>query len=363
MYDTFQRRVIFKGIVRTLTGLHIGVGRGTGLGGTDMSVVKDFLGRPFIPGSSFKGVLRSNIESFLRALPEKGAELACEAATKSCISKDLKKKLMNSKDPDNELWNKSCEVCRLFGSNWIASKVSVADMPVADDFFRPEWIAVRDGVVIDRETETAAGKLKYDFEAVPAQTCFAFELLVENPEDYQLGLLLLGLDFFNQGLARLGGITSRGLGRVEITIDSVAEHTFDSIMSALAPAKKAEASQPSPPADPPEDPEQVVLHFIEPGKSYDEHALVRALQQNDWTKDKIKSQGFENFRDLFQKMTGKGLLLFSSNCYTHARLPETETRDAAGPTQSADLQDKPAGWRKTLYHFLSEKIRGGSAVV
>ncbi len=365
MYDIFQRRVILRGTVRTQTGLHIGTGRGTGMGGSDLPVIKDFNGRPFIPGSSFKGVLRSGIEAFLRSVPGTGGELACEVSGQSCVSNELKKKLMNNKDPDSELWVASCQVCRLFGSSWIASKVSVSDMSVADDFFRPEWIAVRDGVVIERETETAstAKGLKYDFEAVPAQTRFVFELLVENPEDYQLGLILLGLDFFNKGMSLLGGKTSRGLGRVEIAIDSVEEHTFDSIMKGMAPAPVQEVTTSSPSDVLPVNPEEFLLRFVVPGKTYDEHALVQALQQEGWTKDKVRGEGYANFRDLFQKMVKKGLLSFSDNRYSSVRPPEPDTPEVAGRDLPPDLQEKLITWRGALYDFLDKEIKGGSAVV
>jgi len=240
-HDIFQKRVIINGRVRLRAGLHIGSGRGTGGGGSDLPVLKDFQDRPFIPGSSFKGVLRSNVEAFLRAFrPKKGVKLVCDVIQDEtrCVGKALKRQIVGGegqfkgKDPNEELWRLSCWVCQLFGSPWIASKVNVVDMPVFG-FFPPEWIMVRDGVVIDRETETAAAHYKYDYEAVPAETTFSMEILVENPDDYQMGILVLGLDFFNQGLALLGGNTSRGLGRIEIDLDDLREETKETVLARL----------------------------------------------------------------------------------------------------------------------------------
>ena len=45
------------------TGLHIGAGKGSlEIGGADNPVVKDAFGRPYVPGSSLRGRLRSLLE-------------------------------------------------------------------------------------------------------------------------------------------------------------------------------------------------------------------------------------------------------------------------------------------------------------
>ena len=45
------------------TGLHIGAGKGSlDLGGADNPVVKDAFGRPYVPGSSLRGKMRSLLE-------------------------------------------------------------------------------------------------------------------------------------------------------------------------------------------------------------------------------------------------------------------------------------------------------------
>ena len=58
-------KVIIEGKIRALTGLHVG-GSSTGMeiGGVDSVVVRDSITRrPYIPGSSLKGSLRSLMES------------------------------------------------------------------------------------------------------------------------------------------------------------------------------------------------------------------------------------------------------------------------------------------------------------
>jgi CRISPR/Cas system CSM-associated protein Csm3 (group 7 of RAMP superfamily) len=114
------------------------------------------------------------------------------------------------------LVKESCSVCRLFGSPWLASKVKVADLYVHDG---EKWLGrveVRDGVAIDRDTETAFDGRKYDFEVVPREATFNLHIRIDNPSAEELGLLFIGLREFAGGSAWIGGSTSRGLGQVQI---------------------------------------------------------------------------------------------------------------------------------------------------
>ena len=56
-------KLILEANIECLTGLHIGAGKGSlEIGGADNPVVKDAFGRPYIPGSSLRGKLRSLLE-------------------------------------------------------------------------------------------------------------------------------------------------------------------------------------------------------------------------------------------------------------------------------------------------------------
>lgn len=113
-----------------------------------------------------------------------------------------------------------CPVCKVFGSPFYAAKARFDDLPVQDWF---EVTEIRDGVGIDRDTERAVTDppAKYDFEVVPAGTTFAFGLTVENPTDRDLGLVAIGLREMEEGMIRLGGIRSRGLGQCRLTLEPV----------------------------------------------------------------------------------------------------------------------------------------------
>jgi len=111
-----------------------------------------------------------------------------------------------------ELWENSCTVCRLFGSPWLASRVYFRDAKLRNIEEMLLLTEVRDGVGIDRDLGTAKEGIKFDFEVVPKGAAFDIHILVENAEDWEVGLLLLALRAIKQGELPLGGKTTRGLG-------------------------------------------------------------------------------------------------------------------------------------------------------
>jgi CRISPR-associated RAMP protein (TIGR02581 family) len=229
--DKFISRVKITGSISVETGLRIGVGKVPEVSSTDMPVIKDIYGRPFIPGSSFKGVLRSNIESLARTINNKPNFWTCDMIddeNEACVKKEDRDKI-SKEEWKNYVKNKSCTVCWLFGSPWVASRVIIPDMMVKD--WKDAFVTVRDSVAILRDTETAKPKSKYDFEVISKGTEFSLEIILENPEDWEIGLILYGLDMFNKGYAFLGGNVSRGLGKVSINIEKIEKITLEELLN------------------------------------------------------------------------------------------------------------------------------------
>ena len=223
MFDTFKNRLEITGTLKTITALRISAGRSTEPIGTDLPVIKDALGQPLIPGSSFKGALRSRLESFLRGIDSSFAEDPADFTTsaRNIFVKDLKEKHKdNDLELTQELLNMTDLISHLFGSPWIASKFQVRDLTVLPDTWFDQY-QERDGVAIDRDTETAADGKLYDFQVVPASTQFEFRAVVENATEWELGLLMIGLHQFEIEQIPLGGGRSRGLGVVKLDIDQM----------------------------------------------------------------------------------------------------------------------------------------------
>jgi CRISPR-associated RAMP protein (TIGR02581 family) len=224
MFDTFKNRLELTGTLTTVTALRISAGRSTEPIGSDLPVIKDALGRPLIPGASFKGALRSRLESFLRGIVGSDRSLVANPAIEeewsitSTEMRSLKEQNTNDTALTAAILQNTDLVSRLFGSPWIASKFQVRDLTVLPDAWFGQY-QERDGVAIDRDTETAADGKLYDYQVVPAGTPFKFRVVVENAEPWELGLLMIGIHQFETEQIPLGGGRSRGLGVVRLELE------------------------------------------------------------------------------------------------------------------------------------------------
>jgi CRISPR-associated RAMP protein (TIGR02581 family) len=223
MFDVFKNRLDLTGTLTTVTALRISQGRSTEPIGSDLPVVKDALGQPLIPGSSFKGAMRSRLESFLRGINLTLAKDPSELVSK-LMNEQVKAIKEKHKENDEELTialnGITDEVSKVFGTPWQASKFQVRDLTVKPDSWFGQY-QERDGVSIDRDTETAVDGRLYDFQVVPAGVEFEFRAVCENAEDWELGLLVMGLQQFKMQQIPMGGGNSRGLGVVKLEIDRV----------------------------------------------------------------------------------------------------------------------------------------------
>lgn len=228
-FATLRNRLRVTGTLVALTALRIGSGRSTEVTGTDLPVLRDARGRPLIPGASIKGALRSRMESLVRvvnddealdlpALQDKVGDLA-KLLEHDADLKRLRAKSNNAAAVDQYTstfyWKHSTLIDLTFGAQWTASRVFVRDALVDTSLWFGQY-EVRNGVGIDRDTETASDGLLYDYEVVPAGTRFDFALSAENMADWQLGMLVLALAPWERGEAQVGGFRSRGLGYVQL---------------------------------------------------------------------------------------------------------------------------------------------------
>lgn len=223
MFDVFKNRLEITGKLKTVTALRVSKGRSTEPIGSDLPVIKDAFGKPMVPGSSFKGALRSRLESFLRGInPDLAANPAIEAewSITSAQMKQLREEFSDDFQLTSEILERTDLASLLFGSPWIASKFQVRDLTVVPEFWFGQY-QERDGVAIDRDTETAADGKLYDFQVVPAGTIFDFKAVVENAKEWELGLLMIGLHQFETEQIPLGGGVSRGLGVVKLDISKM----------------------------------------------------------------------------------------------------------------------------------------------
>ena len=234
MFETLQATARLSATLRVVSAIRIGAGRDTSIDSSDLPVVKDLFGRPFIPGSSIKGAVRSYVERIVRTLapPRWGAKATCNPTGPRagwCVSDLTRESFHDPADGrllDRPIYDAHCPVCKLFGSPWIASKVAFADATLIGETWFGKYI-VRDGVSIDRDTGTAADARKFDFEVVPGGTEFDFQVRADNPSDLELGLLYLGITALQRKELAFGGMTSRGPGLVELVEPEWRRTRFD----------------------------------------------------------------------------------------------------------------------------------------
>ncbi len=229
-----ERKIFIDGEIEVLTGIHVG-GSSTGLsiGGADKVVVRNPITlRPYIPGSSLKGKMRSLLEKSLGLV-------------------DIKPKMTD----EGEKWEgKLCEdpeedVVQLFGfsadkggtsDNYAPTRLIVRDCDLLNEaeLARAEetdmyLTEVKTEVSIDRLTCKANPR---NFERVPAGARFGLSLVVDlyNVDEKDraknfISLVRHALELIEDDY--LGGQGSRGYGRVKFHIHSVKERTAEDYMN------------------------------------------------------------------------------------------------------------------------------------
>lgn len=216
-------KLILEGELHCETGLHIGAGKGSlEIGGADNPVVKDSFGRPYVPGSSLRGRLRSLLEQ------ASGLAVPSELVYLS-KRRGQEVRIHQSDRPDDE-------ICLLFGRNpgrmdrvegdtldsnhASPARLTVHDAPLDPDSITPQMRENLDDELTEVKSENAVDRITSQsnprtLERVPAGARFRvrFVLDVLCEEDKVLAarvaeaLRLLEDD-------SLGGGGSRGSGRV-----------------------------------------------------------------------------------------------------------------------------------------------------
>lgn len=234
--DRLENRYIVRGTLKLLTPLSISSGKANEE--TDSPFIRTKSGKVYIPGSSLRGAFRSAVERILASLnfPKlKSCILFAQSST--CLNGDEKKKKallqrMETADEEaivKELDKELCNVCKVFGTTFNMSKVKFTDLYLA-----PEGsisVIKRDGVGIDRDTETAVDGAKFDYEVVEKDAQFQFEMIIENADEADLAVLAIGLQELTRGELWIGGNGAAGLGRC--TLESPTLQCFTDIKKYL----------------------------------------------------------------------------------------------------------------------------------
>jgi CRISPR/Cas system CSM-associated protein Csm3 (group 7 of RAMP superfamily) len=207
--------------------------RVSGRGGFDHALTlmqPDRNGRPVLPGSSLRGVLRSHAERIARTLVTRqvsGAAQfgercpACDPlsrptaspATEPLASCDALLQSNTHPDEQDVRNEQLCLACRLFGSTRRGSRLLVEDAPLKEGT-TPQY-KVLDFLALDRFTGGGREGAKFDALAL-WRPCFRASLRLDNPEPWELGWLALVLRDLAEGRLRVGFGAAKGFGQVTI---------------------------------------------------------------------------------------------------------------------------------------------------
>jgi len=249
MNRNFYGKLVIRGRIKAVTGLHIGAQRETSeIGGIDNPVIKDpLIGLPYIPGSSLKGRLRSLFEIFVNSKlgewKEKYSSLASyspgscrEEGEKNCgkfFNRPINKGWIHVCPDYYKAYN--CPVCRLFGASGDESNFP-SRVIVRDAFLTREWeskwkagqelLEAKIEVGIDRVTSQANPRTN---ERVVAGTEFEFEMIytIEDSQQWEADVenLLTAMALLEDSY--LGGSGSRGYGKVKFIFDGIEFRSAD----------------------------------------------------------------------------------------------------------------------------------------
>ena len=221
----FYGKIVLRGKIEAVTGLHIGAQREVSeIGGIDNPVIKDpITGLPYIPGSSLKGRLRSLLEIAKHT----------ECPEKYPFNRSVGQATIHACDDYEQAV--TCEVCRLFGTSGkpdrrrgiegrnFPSRLIVRDAHLTDEW-KKMWetgeflTETKTEVSIDRVTSAANPRQN---ERVPANVEFDFEIIynIEDKETWKADLknLLSAMKMLED--TYLGGSGSRGYGKVKFEIE------------------------------------------------------------------------------------------------------------------------------------------------
>ncbi|NEP56350.1 MAG: CRISPR-associated protein [Symploca sp. SIO2G7] len=168
----------------------------------------------YLPGSSLKGAIRAHAERIVRTV---GRDRKPDNANILWANDPLKDQYDYLKDKSAyDIYRLSSFTDQMFGNTAIASRIRIED--AYPDKSQSLKIEERNGVAIDRVfCSVAVGPFNYQ---VCTAGAFKTKIHLKNFSLAQLGLIGLVLRDLDEGWFGLGFAKSRGLGMVEVTLNS-----------------------------------------------------------------------------------------------------------------------------------------------
>jgi CRISPR/Cas system CSM-associated protein Csm3 (group 7 of RAMP superfamily) len=181
-------KIVLRADLKLTSPLRIGNGAGDF---TQLAILRDALGRPYLPGSSLAGVLRARWMDEIDLKEAKSLGYASRAFWGTTAAEDKDRPSKSSQ-----------------------SHFHIADMLILGT--HPQAV-VRDGVRIDAATGTVDGNGKYDYELLEPGAQFPFQAEVTVREGIDIADILAIVSWLQTTLQtdlQVGGNTTKGFGRL-----------------------------------------------------------------------------------------------------------------------------------------------------
>jgi CRISPR-associated protein Csm3 len=191
----------------------------------------------YIPGSSLKGVFRNFVEKALRTINDVNSwKRACPTfegkgveQEPNCTQRIKDNAKVEGKDKIEikswDVYRESCGACRTFGNTLLKGRLAFTDLLSTGDV----ETETRYGVAISRLSHAVA-QGPFEME-VAVSGAFEGQVILENYELWQLGMLAAAIESMNQGFLKVGFGKNRGLGQVNVMVKSA-------VVEEIAPIKK-----------------------------------------------------------------------------------------------------------------------------
>lgn len=202
-FDKLICRYIIKGTLTNTTQLHIGTGGSETEFAVDDPIITVRIRNdeiPYIPGSSLKGILRSEVEKYLKG---QGEVICVPYNTESLCNKGEIKDM--------------CFACQIFGCQQIGSHFIASDAILKIDHH--PGVKIKPGIAINRITGSTQRGAFFQTETLQPGGLFDFEFEIFNIDlktnDKKAKAIKFILKELRDGWIQIGGKKSTGFGRIQ----------------------------------------------------------------------------------------------------------------------------------------------------
>lgn len=247
--DIFENRYRLIGELISLSPTHVGTGevreeaqtekKKTGDKTSDEKVeislvATDVNNKPYIPGSALRGVIRHYLRHIFIGLSNNRI-----AQDQNFESTEFKEK--TQEEQINYMRTEASMLERLLGTPFAEGKAEFWDASAINtvngkQFKDRGWNSERNtyvvkSVAIDPTTGTAFPHKLYTFEVAPPGLRYELNVVGQNLDDEEIGMLLFGLESFNSEIFPLtiGAMSGRGFGRMSFKLKEIYRITQDDL--------------------------------------------------------------------------------------------------------------------------------------